>query len=99
MFVAANLISSIAWLIDNLLWIYTIILVIRALISWVNPDPWNPVVQFLYKATEPVLDPVRRRLGTYGMGIDFSPLIVILIVEFLRRFLVQTLYQFAARIS
>jgi YggT family protein len=75
------------------------VIIIRALISWVNPDPYNPIVQFLYKITEPVLHPVRRLMGVYNMGIDLSPLIVILVLIFLRSFLVSSLYQLAQRLQ
>ena len=66
---------------------YIWIIIARALISWVSPDPYNPVVRFLYRVTEPVLRPVRDRLPTGQMGIDFSPMIVILALYFLREFL------------
>jgi len=77
--------------------IYMWLVIIRALISWVSPNPYNPIVQFLYRATEPVLWRVRRLLPISGIGLDFSPIIVILIIYFLKLFLVQTLIQFAAR--
>ena len=89
MFVFADLLHAIAWLIDYVLWAYLWIVVIRALVSWVNPDPWNPIVRFLYQATEPVLRPIRRRLPM--TGIDFSPMVVILAIYFLQRFLVPVL--------
>jgi len=89
MFVFADLLYAIAWLIDYVLWAYLWIVVIRALVSWVNPDPWNPIVRFLYQATEPVLRPIRRRLPM--TGIDFSPMVVILAIYFLPRFLVPVL--------
>jgi len=89
MFVLADLLRAIAWLIDYVLWAYLWIVVIRALVSWVNPDPWNPIVRFLYQATEPVLRPIRRRLPM--TGIDFSPMVVILAIYFLQRFLVPVL--------
>jgi len=89
MFVFADLLYAIAWLIDYVLWAYLWIVVIRALVSWVNPDPWNPIVRFLYQATEPVLRPIRRRLPM--TGIDFSPMVVILAIYFLQRFLVPVL--------
>jgi len=97
MFVAGNFLSALAWVLDYLLYAYMWMIVIRALISWVNPDPYNPIVQFLYKVTEPVLDPIRRMLGTYSLGIDISPMIVILLIMFLQRFLVSSLYQIAGR--
>jgi YggT family protein len=65
----------------------------RALISWVNPDPYNPIVTFLYRATEPVLAPIRRWIPLRGMGIDISPIIVILVIYFLQMFLVKTMIQ------
>ena len=94
-----NLISSLATLLDYLLTIYTYIIIDRALVSWVNPDPYNPIVQFLYKVTEPALAPFRRLMGSYSYGIDLSPLIVILIIYFLQSFLIKTLYQFARQLS
>jgi YggT family protein len=73
------------------LWAYMWIIVIRALLSWVNPDPWNPIVQFLQRITEPVLAPIRRRLPTWQWGIDLSPLVVILAIVFLQSFVVDSL--------
>jgi YggT family protein len=97
MFVARELLLAIAWLVNYLLWAYMWVLIIRALISWVNPDPWNPIVQFLNRITEPVLRPVRQRLPM--TGIDFSPIIVILAIMFLQRFLVPVIEQAAYRLS
>jgi YggT family protein len=95
MFVIGNLIAAVADVLNLLLTTYTWIIIARALISWVSPDPYNPIVQFLYRITEPVLAPVRRRLPGYGMGLDLSPLIVIIAIMFLRRFLVASLHQLA----
>jgi YggT family protein len=72
------------------------VIIARALIAWVNPDPWNPIVRFLQRATEPILYPIRRRMG-WGLGIDFSPIIAILIIVFLQVALVQTLRDLALR--
>jgi len=94
MFVMGNLIEAIAKIIDVGLTIYFWIIVGRAIISWVNPDPYNAIVVFLYRVTEPVLAPIRRRLPM-GMGIDFSPVVVILVIFFLQTFLVKTLLQVA----
>ena len=96
MFVLGDLLHAIAWLIDYVLWAYLWIVVIRALVSWVNPDPWNPIVRFLYQATEPVLRPIRRRLPM--TGIDFSPMVVILAIYFLQRFLVPVLEDAASQL-
>jgi YggT family protein len=67
-------------------------------ISWVSPDPYNPIVQFLYRATEPVLEPIRRKLPGGGFGIDISPLIVILAIYFLRIFLIGSLQDIASEL-
>lgn len=93
MFVIGNLISAIAEVINWVLWAYVWVIIARALVSWVSPDPFNPIVRFLYRATEPVLRPIRRRLP--DMPIDFSPMIVIIVIIFLQRFLVPTLDQLA----
>jgi YggT family protein len=96
MFVAGNVIEGLAHVLDAVLTIYMWIIVARAVISWVNPDPYNWIVQILIRATEPVLFAIRRRLG-YGMGIDFSPIIAILIIVFLQIALVRSLFELAAR--
>jgi YggT family protein len=98
MFVLSNFIVALAKVIDIVLTIYTWIIVFRALISWVNPDPYNQIVVFLYRVTEPVLRPIRRRLPMSNIGIDFSPIIVILVIIFLQYFLVQTMIQMAAHL-
>lgn len=79
--------------------IYMWIIIIRALASWLNPDPYNPIVQFLYSITEPVMYRVRQVLPMSGMGIDFSPIIIILAIMFLRMFLVQSLDMVALRLA
>ena len=92
MFILGNLFIAIAKVLDIGLSIYMWLIIIRALISWVNPDPYNPIVRFLVSATEPVLYPIRRRLPLFG-GIDFSPIVAILLIIFLQTFLVQSLMQ------
>jgi YggT family protein len=93
MFVLENLIFALAKIIDIGLTIYMWIIIGRALISWVNPDPYNPIITFLYRATEPVLAPIRRWIPLRGMGIDISPILVILVIYFLQMFLVKTMIQ------
>jgi YggT family protein len=90
MYVLGNLIYALAKVLDIAITVYIWIVIIRALLSWVNPDPYNPIVRFLAAATDPVLSPIRRRLPYLG-GLDLSPVIVILILYFLRLFLVPTL--------
>jgi len=97
MFVAGNFIKALAHIIDVALTLYMWIIIIRAVISWVNPDPYNRIVIFLYRVTEPVLSPIRRWIPLGHLGIDISPIIVILIIYFLQIFLVQTMIQTAYR--
>ncbi len=98
MFVLSNLIVALAKIMDIALTIYMWIIVFRALISWVNPDPYNQIVIFLYRVTEPVLGPIRRKLPMGNTGIDFSPVIVLLAILFLKYFLVETMIQLAQRL-
>lgn len=97
MFLAGNVLQGLATIADYVLWLYMWVIIARALISWVNPDPWNPIVQFLERATEPVLHPIRRRLG-WRLGVDVSPIIAILIIIFLQVALVQSLKDMASRL-
>ena len=96
MFVLSNLLTAIAGVLGMVLTLYMYIVIARALLSWVNPDPRNPIMRFLYNATEPLLYRVRRVLPFLG-GIDFSPLVVILGIYFLQSFLVTTLVEVAVR--
>ncbi len=96
MFIAGNILTGLAFVTDIALTLYMWVIIARALISWVSPDPWNPIVQFLDRATEPVLAPIRRRFG-WRMGIDVSPLIAILVILFLQYAVVQSLRELAYR--
>lgn len=95
MFIVANLLEALASILNMLLTIYMWLIIARAVISWVNPDPYNPIVRFLHSVTDPVLYRVRRALPLYGGGIDFSPIIVFGAIIFLQQFLVQSLYDLA----
>jgi YggT family protein len=86
---------ALAQVLDYLLWAYTWILIGRIIVSWVNADYGNPIVRFLYAATEPVLAPVRRRLPLFAGGLDLSPIVVWIAIIFLQRFLVRSLYDLA----
>ena len=98
MFVMGNVLQGVATVLDTVLWLYMWVIIARALISWVNPDPWNPIVQFLERVTEPVLSPIRRLVGL-RMGIDLSPIIAILIISFLQIAVVKTLSDFAHQMN
>ncbi|MFH1641077.1 MAG: YggT family protein [Candidatus Omnitrophota bacterium] len=99
MFAVSNFLVAAANVIGTLLTILYWLILIRALISWVNPDPYNPVVQFLYKTTEPILYPIRKLLPfSLRFGIDISPIIAFLAIMFLRSFLISTLLDLAIRL-
>ena len=94
MFVVSNFFTALGSVVYYVLELYMYVVIARALISWVNPDPWNPIVQFLEKVTDPALAPLRRLIG-WRMGIDVSPIILILIIIFLQKFIVPSLFQMA----
>lgn len=98
MFVVGNVLAGFATVLDYALSLYMWVIIGRALISWVNPDPWNPIVQFLDRVTEPVLSPIRRLLG-WRVGIDLSPLIAIMAITFLQYAVVQSLKDLAMRMN
>jgi YggT family protein len=91
MFALGNVILGIAKVLGVVLNIYMWVIIIRALLTWVNPDPYNPIVQFLTRITEPVLRPLRKLVPAYRLGIDLSPFIAILIIYFLEIAVVDTL--------
>jgi YggT family protein len=98
MYIFANFLLATASVLQMVLTLYLWIVIARALISWVNPDPYNPIVRFLYSATEPLLHRIRRALPISLGGIDFSPLIVMVAIYFLQGFLVQSLRDLAFNI-
>jgi YggT family protein len=98
MFVLGNFIIGLARVIEIVLSIYMWIIIARALISWVNPDPYNKIVIMLYRVTEPVLRPVRRLMPWRNAGIDLSPIIVMLVILFLQYFLVESIIGLARRL-
>ncbi len=93
-----NVLEAIAAVLHTVLEIYMWVIIIRALISWVNPDPYNPIVQFLQRVTDPVLYQIRKRLGMGNMGFDFSPIIAILLIMFLQIAVVGSLKDLAIRL-
>ncbi len=97
MFVFGNFVIALARVAEIVLTVMYWLILIRALISWVNPDPYNPIVQFLYRTTEPVLEPVRRFIPLLG-GVDISPLVAFLGIIFLKFFLVGTLLEVGYRL-
>ncbi len=99
MFIVGNFLTALAKILNLGLTVYMWIVIGRAIVSWVNPDPYNSIVRFLYATTEPVLYSIRRRLPINLGGFDFSPIIVILAIIFFQTFVVDSLLQFAAHIG
>lgn len=99
MFIISNFLIALAKILDVGLSLYMWIIIGRAIVSWVNADPYNPIVRFLNRATEPVLFAVRQRLPVFFGGFDFSPVLVILAIVFVKAFVVQTLLQMALRLA
>ena len=97
MFLPSNLILAIARLLSIAIEVYFWIIIARALVSWVSPDPYNPIVRFLYRVTEPVLRPIRQRLPA-TMNLDLSPLVVILALKVFEWVVVESLRDFAISI-
>jgi len=97
MFVAKNFVVAIATIVNHILWAYMWVFIIRALLSWVSPDPYNPIVRLIYALTEPVLSPLRRKLPLYAGSIDFSVVVAVLIIVFLQNFVIRSLFEFALR--
>ena len=97
MFVFANLLTAVASILHMVISVYIWVVIIAALITWVGPDPYNPVVRFLRGATEPLLYQVRRYVPVFG-GIDFSPWVLILLLYFTDIFVVGTLQDLAVRL-
>jgi YggT family protein len=95
MFVISRLLEGLAVVIQVVLNVYLWIIIIRALLSWVNPDPYNPIVRTIYSITDPVLNAIRRRLPLVVGPVDLTPLLLILVIYFLQIFLVGTLHDFA----
>jgi len=95
MFALRNLLVALATIVDLALTIYMWLIIARALLSWVNPDPYNPIVRFLYNVTEPVLGYLRRRVPLVFGGLDLTPLLVLAAIIFLQKFLVATLLDLA----
>ena len=94
--ILSTLFSAIANILNIIVTVYTWVIIAAALVSWVRPDPSSPVVQLLYRLTEPVYSFIRRYIKTVFNGIDFAPLIVLLVLQFLNQFLIRLLFGFAA---
>jgi len=90
MFILGYFLQALALVLDTVLTIAMVVVIARAILSWVSPDPHNPIVRIINQLSEPMLFPVRRRVPYFG-GIDFSPIIVLLVIMFLNEFVVNSL--------
>ncbi len=99
MLILANLLEAVAVVMNYALNLYFWIVIAGAVLSWVSPDPYNPIVRFINTATEPVFYQIRRRIPVNFGGLDISPIIVILIIKFLQVFVVNSLHGLARTIA
>ena len=96
MYILGYLLMEVAKVIDIVLLLFMWIVIARAVLSWVNPDPFNPIVRFIHNVTEPVLSPIRTKLPVNFGGLDLSPIVVFLAIIFFRTFLVSSLDRLSA---
>jgi len=94
LFVLGYFLQALAGMLDIVLTLAMVVVIARAILSWVSPDPYNPIVRIINQLSEPMLYPVRKRVPYFG-GIDFSPIIVLLVIFFLNEFVVNSLYRIA----
>jgi YggT family protein len=99
MFVIGNLLHALAVVLDIVLNTLLIVILVNAVLSWVRPDPSNPIVMFLERVSDLVCDPIRRLFPTAVSGLDFAPFIAMLVIWFLRVFLVTTLNDLSIRMG
>ncbi len=97
--VIGTLLQALAQILHMIINIYIWVVIIAALITWVRPDPYNPIVQTLYRLTEPAYALVRRYIPTVIGGIDLAPLIIIIALQFIDLFFVRLLMNLAYRLG
>ena len=99
MYVLGYFLLAVSKVLDMILLLFMWVIIARAILSWVSPDPYNPIVRFIHNVTEPVLYQIRKRVPVILGGIDLSPIIVFLAIMFLRMFVVNSLYGLAANMA
>ena len=97
--VLSTFIQALAQILSMVINLYIWVVIIAALISWVRPDPYNPIVQILYKLTEPLYAKIRRVIPTIIGGVDLTPILVILALKFIDSFVVQLLFSLASQVQ
>ncbi len=99
MFVLGNLLMTVARIVEMLINLYTVVIIVAAVVSWVNPDPYNPLVRILRTLTEPVYARIRRWLPFVVVGgLDLSPIVLLLALQLLNGVVVQSLFQLGQRL-
>lgn len=97
MFIVANILSAVVYVLDTLLWIYMIIVFVACLISWFRPDPYNPVVRLLHNLTEPAFWRIRKWFPfVYVRGIDLSPLVLLIFMRVIQMVVIKSLNEMIA---
>lgn len=100
MFILANVVVGLAKVVDAILSLYFWVVIASAVLSWVNPDPYNPVVRIVRNLTEPAFYRIRKWLPfTFIRGLDLSPIVLLLAIQLANSIIVQSLYQLAIRLS
>jgi YggT family protein len=97
--ILGNFLIALGNLLSFVLGFLIFVVIGRAIISWVSPDPYNPIVRFLTLSTEPFLRPLRRVIPMVGSGIDLTPLVLLALVYFLQSFLAQTILDYGVRLK
>ncbi len=93
--ILSTFINAVAQILHMIIQAYIWIIIIAALISWVKPDPYNPIIQILYRLTQPVYDFIRRYIPTLIGGVDLAPVILILGLQFIDMFFIRLMINFA----
>jgi YggT family protein len=99
MFVLGNLLSATATVLNALLNLWTFVVVVSAILSWLPLDPYHPVVSVVRRLSDILCDPIRKIVPMHSLGIDLSPLFAVLLLQFTNQFLVESLRQLGARLG
>lgn len=99
MFVIGNLLNAVAAILEIVINGLLLVILVNALLSWVRPDPANPIVQFLDRVSDLVCSPIRRLFPTVLGGIDFAPYLAMLALWFIKLFVVDSLHGIAVRLG
>ena len=90
--VVLELVANLLMILNSIIMLYMWVIIIAALITWVQPDPYNPVVQLLYRLTQPAYNLVRRFIPTMFNGIDLAPLVIIIFLQIIQVFITAVIH-------